>query len=668
MIKQFLRNNLIVLLLILSANTLVAQDVFTNGVIEYNNKNYKDAAKAFEQFISTNPFEVAPYEYLVNCYIELSENDKAIELIKKTNKKFPTNTNLKKTLGKLYVNKMQFSKAEKTFLEVLKIEPTNQEIKGYLAKIYFNMAVFAFQKNDFKTVIKKLDTSLKYDDNNKDVYALKANSLIQLKKFEEAKKVIAKGLKKFPNNDQLLIDNSLILISQEKYSEAITKLKPVWKRNKNNLQIGLQLARLYRIKNKIEEAFAIYDSLLKKYPKERKVYDEMLDYFTATGKLEEKRKIYKKMEEVFPNDKELTLSKIKTYVLENEDSTAIAGYFQFVNNNPKLLKGYIELGKLYNKNAMYEDGIALMNKALANKQNQKEIYFYLGKFYSKNNQLKLSLETYLKYSKLKPNDYQAYYEIGSIYLEQNKLDLAKLNFEKAIKLNKNDALSFAKISKVHRLQGDKENAERYYVKSFVKNIIALQQTQQMLLGSINESKNIAEVEVDDESENLELYQDNIDEADKYLVANLSNTKYLEMINRLLKHYTQSALLLYYKALYYERTNNYKLALKYYERVISRSSKVEKAHIRMAEIYYKQGNIKQTILAYKRALSLSNNREIYKRLTELYREDNRLNTLCNEWLNIYAAQPDNKLLEEYLIIALHKAGRIEEAKEIINKSE
>ncbi len=517
-------------------------------------------------------------------------------------------------------------------------------------------------------LLKKLDTSLKYDDNNKDVYALKANSLIQLKKFEEAKKVIAKGLKKFPNNDQLLIDNSLILISQEKYSEAITKLKPVWKRNKNNLQIGLQLARLYRIKNKIEEAFAIYDLLLKKYPKERKVYDEMLDYFTATGKLEDKRKIYKKMEEVFPSDKELTLSKIKTYVIENEDSTAIAEYSQFVNDNPKQLKGYIELGKLYNKKAMYEDGIALMNKALANKQNQKEIYFYLGKFYNKNNQLKLSLKTYLNYSKLKPNDYQAYYEIGSIYLEQNKLDLAKLNFERAIKLNKNDALSFAKISKVHRLQGDKENAERYYVKSFVKNIIALQQTQQMLLGSINKSKNLAEVEVDDESEKLELYQDNIDEADKYLVANLSNTKYLEMINQLLKRYTQSALLLYYKALYYERTNNYKLALKYYEYVISRSSKVEKAHIRMAEIYYKQGNIKQTILAYKRALSLSNNRGIYKRLTELYREDNRLNTLCNEWLNIYAAQPDNKLLEEYLIIALHKAGRIEEAKEIINKSE
>ena len=38
------------------------------------------------------------------------------------------------------------------------------------------------------------------------------------------------------------------------------------------------------------------------------------------------------------------------------------------------------------------------------------------------------------------------------------------------------------------------------------------------------------------------------------------------------------------------------------------------------------------------------------------------------LNIFAAQPDNKLLEEFLIIALHKANRIEEAKEIINKSE
>ena len=90
---------------------------------------------------------------------------------------------------------------------------------------------------------------------------------------------------------------------------------------------------------------------------------------------------------------------------------------------------------------------------------------------------------------------------------------------------------------------------------------------------------------------------------------------------------------------------------------------------MANIYYKQGNKAQAILSYKRVLSLnSKNKDIYKKLIEIYREENQLNKLCDEWLNIYSSQHDNKLLEEFLIVALHKANRIDEAKEIIKNSE
>jgi hypothetical protein len=65
---------------------------------------------------------------------------------------------------------------------------------------------------------------------------------------------------------------------------------------------------------------------------------------------------------------------------------------------------------------------------------------------------------------------------------------------------------------------------------------------------------------------------------------------------------------------------------------------------------------------------SKNRDIYKRLIEIYREENKLDMLCDEWLNIYFSQPENKMLEEHLIVALHKSNRNEEAKEIIKNSE
>ena len=79
--------------------------------------------------------------------------------------------------------------------------------------------------------------------------------------------------------------------------------------------------------------------------------------------------------------------------------------------------------------------------------------------------------------------------------------------------------------------------------------------------------------------------------------------------------------------------------------------------------------KEAILSYKRVLSLNpENRGMYKKLIKLYREDNRLDELCDEWQSIYVSQPDNIILEEFLITALHKAGRKVEATKIINKSE
>ena len=666
MMKQFLRNSF--LFLILLATLLNAQDLFTSGVLEYNNKNYSKAADFFESVISVNAFDEASYSYLVNCYIEIEENQKAIETVEKATSLFPQNVNLKTTLGKLYVNEQRFDDAEKTFLEILKTDSENHEIKTLLSRINYNHALLEYSKKNYLIATVMLNKSLGYEI-SEDAYALKANSYIQLKENNIAKEVILKGLKKYPQSDQMLIDFSLLLIDEKKYDEAITKLEPVWKRKTNDIQIGLQLGRLYRIKSKITEAFKIYESLLKLYPSERQIYNEMIGYYSVVRKLDEQRKLFERMEKQFPNDKEITLSKIKTYTTEGKDSVAIVKYSAFLNENAQSYQAYIELAKLYDKNKIYEEGITLMNKALANNQSQKEIHFYLAKFYYNNSQLELSLQTHKKYSKIKPNDYEAYYEIGSIYLEEKKLDLAKLNFEKAIEINKNDALSLAKISKVYELQGDKVNAEKFYVKSLVKNIFALQKTEQLVLASINETNNLADVDSDSKNDKMLHYKSNIKVAESYLSVNLTNEKYLEVVDNLMEQYPLSALLIFYKAQYYERNNNNKLALQYYERVIARSTRVEEAYINMAQIYYKQDKKNQAILSYKRVLSLNpENREIYKILIKLYREDGRLDELCNEWLSVYKSQPDNEILEEFLITALHKAGRKVEATKIINKSE
>ncbi len=666
--KQFKLNKFLIIFFIF-CGTIVAQDLFTSGVLDYNAGNFSKAAKSFEEYIKTAPFNVAPYQYLVNCYIELGDNDKAIKFLIETTKKFPKNIELKTILGKLYVNNQNFYKAKKEFLEILDIAPNQNEIKEFLPKLYFNIAIVEFQDKHFEKALKYADKSLEYDSTIEDIWVLKENTLIQLGKLTEAKSVIDNGLKLFPKSDKMLIDYSLILINQNRLDEAIKKLLPVYKRNSTDIQVALQLSRLYRSKNKITEAFNIYDSLLKIYPKEKMIYDEMLGYLSDTGQEEKKRALYEQMENIFPNDETIKLNKIRTYVNEGKDSTAIAHYSAYLNNHPRLYQAIIELAALYKKQKQYDEGILLLNKALQNGVNNKNIYFLLGNFYSLKEEYESAIKIYKEYIKLKPNDYQAYYEVGSSYFNKSELEKAKQYFEKVLEINSKDALSLSKISEVYNFEGNKEKAVSSYKKAFIQNIITLQKSEQMVLNTINKSEDISNLRMDDDVNRLELFKLNIKSADKYLISNLSDEDYLKMINNLLERFPQSALLLYYKGLFFERRDNLISALEYFERVISRSSKVEDAHLHMANIYYRQGKIEKAIHSYKRFLSIvPSERSIYKKIITLSEEANQLDKLCNEWLNVYSANPENKLLKESLIFALHKANRIEEVTEIINKSE
>ena len=151
----------------------------------------------------------------------------------------------------------------------------------------------------------------------------------------------------------------------------------------------------------------------------------------------------------------------------------------------------------------------------------------------------------------------------------------------------------------------------------------------------------------------------------FLANNLSEKKYLSFINKIIKRYPQSPILLYYKGDYFKYKKSYDKALQIFERVVSLGPKIEEAHRSIANIYEAKGDYRRAILSYKRLQSLTaDSDESYSALIRLYQKDKNLDQLCDEWLSIYSADLNNNILKEFLIEVLHKAGRIEEAKKII----
>ena len=660
----------LLILLAVAYPEINAQDLYTTGVLEFQDKDFKAAAKTFEKFIANNPNKLEAYQYLINSYINLEEYNKAIDIIEKNKFRFLNNKEITVLLGKLYLKEQRFDKAEEALLEITTEYPNDTEAKMLLARVYFNKGVKSADKEKYKEAIELLKKSISYDQSFPESYAMLGSLYLQTDEVEKADKLFSEGLKKFPGNDVLLGNYALVAIKKKNYDKAIKDLERVWGHNKDNVQVGLQLAKLYRVKYRIDDAFNIYESLLKKYPKEKAIYNEMLEYYTVINDQENRRKVLERMERAFPKDEKITLEKIKTYVKEEKDSLAIYHYREYINTHPKDFNVYFDLVNLYEKEKNFKDAkdILLLGNTLG--LNSEEYYLRLGKLNEEENNTLAAKNIYKEMSSLYPNNFLSYFRIGNIFFNKNKLDSALVYYNLALKVDNKQPFVLSKIAKLYEIEGDKENARLYYKKAFVYNMTALSSEQKMVMQQLNSTNNLLSLmdKIDlTQDDRTKIYKKNIEEANNYLTDNLSSEKYINEIDNLIEEYPTSSILFYYKGMFYESIDDYKTAEKFYLRTLSDSPRNIEVHKRIAQLYRKMNQPNKAIQSYKRVLALDNkDRDAYKGLIQLYRKEGRLNELCDEWLKFHFTQPGNKILKEYLIEALHKADRKADAEKIINE--
>lgn len=667
MTKPLHLNRLLLLILLAVAYPEInAQDLYTKGVLEFQNKNFKTAAETFEKFIVTNPNVIEAYQYLINSYINLEEFNKAITVIEKNRLRFLNNKEITILLGKLYLKEQRYNEAEKTLSEYSE----DAKVKVLLARLYFNKGIKLADKEKYKEAIELLEKSISYDQSSPEAYAMLGSLYLQTDEVEKADKIFSKGLQKFPGNDVLLGNYALVAIKKKNYDKAIKELEKVWNNNKDNVQVGLQLAKLYRVKYRIDDAFQIYELLLKKYPQEKAIYNEMLEYYTVINNQANRRKVLERMEKVFPKDENLTLEKIKTYVKEGKDSLAINHYREYINTHPKEFKVYFDLVNLYEKNNDYKSAkeILLLGNALG--LNSDEYYLKLGKLNEEEDNIFAAKSIYHGMIQHYPNNFLPYFRIGNIFFDKGNLDSAFAYYDLALKINKKQPFVLSKVAKIYELKGDKGKANFYYKKAFIYNMTALSSEQKMVIQQLNSTNNLLSLmdKIDLTKDNrIKIYKKNIEEANSYLTKNLSSEKYLSEINSLIEEYPTSSILFYYKGMFYESINDYKTAEIFYLRTLSSSPRNIEVHKRIGQLYKKMNESNKAIQSYKRVLSLDNkDREAYKTLIHLYRKEGRLSELCDEWLKFHFTQPNNKILAEFLIEALHKADRKADAEKIINE--
>lgn len=247
------------MLILYLKKSLNVDSFFEEGVIFFNNKEYKKAIEAFSKVIEIEPLNIKAYLYLATCFDILNNISSAEaiynKLIRISN---PENVSNKvvvfKKMAELYKKNRLFDKAFLEYLKILELDESEVEAHFNLGHFYAGQGKISESINYFKT-------ALKIDDDFIEARLYLALCYAIKNWYSEAEKELEKILKTHPNNTKAKLFLGYIQ-KDNKDPAAITTFMEIAKEEDENLKYkAIHLMGL----TSIEQSF--YDQAISNYKK-----------------------------------------------------------------------------------------------------------------------------------------------------------------------------------------------------------------------------------------------------------------------------------------------------------------------------------------------------------------------------------------------------------------
>lgn len=440
-------------------------ETFYQGIVAYQNKDYRTAVKYFEKVLNKRYDPTAEY-YLKNskAYLEseewMSDEEKVL-------------VGMKLELAKKYLSQKEYGRTISTLRDVLNINPSNEEAIDLMNKAkkmvaedvkrIYEEALSLFKKNKNRESLEKCNIALKLNPEHKPTLQLKEENEKILKDLfaeefqdkqrkEEAEVLFNGGLESYKNANWVdAIDKfkrSYKLVKNpetKKYlddAEKQLKESKLTAKKRKESDVHLKLGLKHMKRNKIKKAIDEFEKAVNLYPDNqeaqenlniaREKYDSMVQIPLEKGKtaLRENRlgdaiDSFKKVLKI-DKDNEIAkqfLKKSQSLVKDNIALNLRLGKQEYNNKNyARSLAHYREVLKLDKKNKTAKKGA---DQSFAKLQTEIKLHFNKGVDAYNNKKYKTALDEFEKTLALDKEYPPAieWHKKASAKFEQNKESL-----------------------------------------------------------------------------------------------------------------------------------------------------------------------------------------------------------------------------------------------------
>lgn len=647
-----------------------SQQQMQDIAVHYENKKFEEVIKLLRPLFQQYNLNENAYLIKSSSHLQLGNIQKARNWIDKGISQFPQSLDMR--LFEVETEQRNVPRAINMMTMIINDKKAGvlESDRVSLSDIYDGKAWLhllagrdKLQQLNYEAAIKHFEAATNYSEGNIDVHRNLLYTYLKAEKFSDLIDAFEKLPEKFKQDHQLTTLRSQALIELEQFDEVIDLYRNRYKQNPDDLDSAKIYGQLLLESNQPAEANELFIDLLEAHPDERNIYDFLLELNYRQRNYSGVVNLLQQMITQFPNDKELPFELAEAYQMGGNSNKAIA-----VFDSLKQTRGNV-YDVVYPKSVLlFQDGkkeqAYLELKQVEDRYEVLEIEKNLGKITLLINQFESAVKHFSEYLKTNPGDSLTLilkarslkktgqeYGAGEIYKEALN---AGANWPEAYHyIFKNEQKTSEHIDEWF-------NAFSYSIENIQarEEVFAFQAQLAMQKALITQENSFypANAQLIDLNTSLwDLYELGIKLLERSMLENL-------LLNLKEEHPDFEIL--------YEMTGNFyeeideNRALSVYKNGLDINSNNKSVLMAIAEIKEKRGNIDNSILWYERANSVDSCPKVYRSLIRLNRKIGALDQLIDRWLiRHHSGSATDPLLKEYLIDALHRAGRSKEAREI-----
>ncbi len=500
---------------------------FLWGTHEEFDEQYPEAFEAYEKALICDQQAEYVKEKIPVLLLKMGEFQKATTWLAQAIAEHPDNTTYRLLLANLYIQQEKIEDAIILYNEILEKEGDNEGVHLRLAQLYAHLKRYETAENIFKILLKKdtdsyfahlsyarlLKQMEKYQDAAREYeQALSLNwskdlayeigyLYVSQEMFNDALRIYTTITEDDPFDEQAALSRIQALVDLQQIDDAISELYNIRLYSKNLTNIDFIIAKLFLRKKEVDKAKIILTRLTKEPESsearymlallayEEKNYDNSLAHlayidsgsdvfeeavylqtriYQSLGKIDKAIDLLKKHTAAELNQSQFFYALLSSlYQARGENHSAISLMETAVGKYPDNYQLLFEYGLLLEKNDMYMQALAVMERVLELQPDHAEALNYIGYTWAdKNMHLEKALEYILRANELKPDNGFIIDSLGWAYYRLGDFQQAVKELERSLALMPDDPHIYDHLGDAYRSLNRFPEAIEVYQKAY----------------------------------------------------------------------------------------------------------------------------------------------------------------------------------------------------------